>query len=184
MARLARTVVVNVPRHLTQCGEGWRSLPRARGKAGNFPSVPGFRFPGPVEEGCVLTRRIASHPFLSGIIISAVLAGAMLVSEIWFPWIPASLARHEKLVDAVVLTAAFFATYLYAGWRWHRRHGFWTSMSVFLLLHVSGVLAYSIYVHPLILWQWSVLGLFEVGALTSLMIWLPARQARRDHNAK
>jgi hypothetical protein len=42
MARLARTVVVNVPQHLTQCGEGRQSLPRARRKAGNFPSVPGF----------------------------------------------------------------------------------------------------------------------------------------------
>jgi hypothetical protein len=40
---MARTVVVNVPQHLTQCGEGRQSLPRARRKAGNFPSVPGFQ---------------------------------------------------------------------------------------------------------------------------------------------
>jgi len=55
MARLARTVVVNVPQHLTQCGGGWQSLPRARRKAGNFPSVPGFpEYTTAFVGGCLL----------------------------------------------------------------------------------------------------------------------------------
>lgn len=120
--------------------------------------------------------RIASHPVLFGMLLGLLLCGATIVKQIWFPSFALDFGRHKQLSEAIFFTACFFAVYVYFFWSWHRRRGFWTALCAFFFLHVAGVLVFSMYIHPLVPWQWSVLGLSEGYAGAFFVGWWTRRQ--------
>lgn len=136
-----------------------------------------------VRRSCAASR-IASHPVLFGMLIGLLLCCAIIVKETWFPWLGQDIGRHKRLLEAIFFTVFFFAVYVYFFWSWHRRRGFWTALCAFFLLHVAGVVGYSMYVHPLSPWQWSVLGFLEGYAGAFFVGWWTTRQLRREHNAQ
>lgn len=120
--------------------------------------------------------RIASHPLLFGMLLGLLLCGATVAKQIWFPSFAMDLGRYKQLWEAMFFTAFFFAVYVYFFWSWHRRRGFWTALCAFFVLHVAGVVVYSTYVHPLLPWQWSVLGLLEGYGGAFFVGWWTTRQ--------
>jgi hypothetical protein len=132
------------------------------------------------EQRGTISQTISSHQFLFGILIAVLLAGVMIIVDTLFPSIERDLLRHEQLEDGVFLTIFFFVVYVYCFWSSRRRPGFWFALCIFFVLHVTGVLVYSVYVHPPVLWQWSVLGIFEGYAAALFVGSWTSRQARRE----
>ena len=128
----------------------------------------------------ITAREIASHPFLLGIVLSLLLFGLIVAMNTWFSGVKSVLGKFEWFLEPVFFTVIFFAAYVYYFWRWHLRRGFWISVFLFLLLHTVGVFTYSVYVHPLFLWQWSLLGFLESYAGAFFVAWWTARQPQRD----
>ena len=116
-------------------------------------------------------KKIGSHPFLVGLLVGLVLCSAIIVADLWFPWAMESVGKRKPVLEGVFFTCCFFGAYTYFFWRWHSRRGFWTKLGVFFAAHAVGVGTFSFYVHPLLPWQWSVLGFLEAYAGAFLVGW-------------
>jgi hypothetical protein len=137
--------------------------------------------------GSASVRKLITSPTGSGILIGVLTLAGLVVMETWFPWIGQAWRRHNELVKAVWFTVILFVICTYRLWHWHRRNpfAFWTSMSLLFLLHVSGVLFYTILVQPILGWQWSILLVSEVFLIVFLADWSTKRfrhlgQGRRE----
>lgn len=118
-------------------------------------------------------KKLLMSPTASGILIGVLSLAGIIVMETWFPWIDRAWDRHKELVKAVWFTAALFVICIHRLWHWHRRNPFifWMSMGLLVLLHVVGVLCYTILVQPILGWQWIILLILEVFLIVSLVDW-------------
>ena len=112
---------------------------------------------------------------LFGVLIAPLLVGVIIVIETWFPWIDEGLGRHKRLSEAVFFTAFYFTFYVYCLRSWRRRIAFWPTILVLFLLHVAGVFFYSTYVQPILVWQWSIVGLIEFYPTAFFLEWWTRR---------
>jgi hypothetical protein len=112
--------------------------------------------------------------YLLGALIGVVIIGAIVAAP---RWLREDLGRHKRLIEAVYYTVGFFLFSGYVLWRQRRRNAlvYWASLCVLLLLHVLGVFFYSIYVHPILGWQWIVLLLIESYIAVSFVDWSTQR---------
>jgi hypothetical protein len=111
----------------------------------------------------VQMKKITSYPVLLGIVIAFVLSGGIIAMASWFPSVGVAWDSHKRLVQAVWFTTAFFAVLVSYVWRWRLRGPFifWASIGTLCLLHVIGILIYTVYIDPLLVWQWGPLFAFE-----------------------
>jgi hypothetical protein len=65
-------------------------------------------------------------------------------------------------------------------WSRHRRHMFWIAFSAFLLVHVVGILAFTVWVRPLFVAEWMVLGVIESFFVVAFVEWITWRFTRHD----
>ena len=133
-----------------------------------------------MSEKLSMRKLIRSYPILLGVLIALLIAGAIMVIQIWFPWIDEALGRHKRLAQAVFFTAVYFAIYIYYLWRWQRQAAFWPTIFVLFLLHVLGVYFYSAHVQPILLWQWAIVGLLEYYAAAFFLYWSTRRFGHSD----
>ena len=120
-------------------------------------------------------RLITSYPLLFGIFISLLIFIAILVMQTWAPWIGEYHDRHKRLVQAVLFTGVYFPVYVYGLRHWRRRSVFWPTFCILFLLHVLGVFFYSIHVQPILVWQWSIVGLLEYYGTAFFLEWSTQR---------
>ena len=119
---------------------------------------------------------IMSRPMLFGTFIGLILFIAVFSMVIWAPWIGEDLGSHKRLAQAVVFTAFNFAIFIANLWKQHRRPAFWPTIFALFLLHVSGVFFYSIYVQPILVWQWPIIGILEYYAAAFSLYWWSTQQ--------
>ncbi len=122
-------------------------------------------------------KKLTSYPLLSGALIGLLTLGGIIVVETWFPWIDQALRRHNTLIEAVWFTAAAFTLCVNRIWRWRRRNpfAFWAPICTLFLLHVLGVLLYTNFVQPILVWQWSILLVLEIFLIVFLVDWSTKR---------
>jgi hypothetical protein len=125
-------------------------------------------------------KKLIMSPTGSGILIGVLTLAGLVVMETWFPWIGQAWRRHKELVKAIWFTLALFVICTYRLWHWHRRNpfAFWMSIGLLFLLHVAGVLSYTILVQPILGWQWIILLVLEIFLIVSLVDWSTARFRR------
>jgi hypothetical protein len=123
-------------------------------------------------------RAIFSHPFTFGAALGLIIAAATFVVVTRFPGTDRALREHWSLLEGIFFTACFFTAFPYFFWRFHRRRGFWTPLCIVFVIHVTGVVLYSQYIHPLYLLQWSLLGFIESIVCAGFMGWWIERVAR------
>ena len=128
-------------------------------------------------------RWIASYPILFGMLLCVPLLGAVVVVDTWFPGVERGLAGHGAIFSSALLTFIFFAGYLYFFWPVRKLPGFWAALGVLFAAHAALISLYSLALHPLFLWQWSVLGFLEAYALGLLLAFLAWRREQRQHGA-
>lgn len=122
-----------------------------------------------------MKRIIISHPFVFGVLVALLLFCAIIVVETWFPSIEEGLRKHSRLAQAALFTAIYFAVYIYGLRRWRRAAAFWLTILVLFLIHILGVFFYSAYVHPILVWQWPIVGLLEYYAAAFFLSWWTQR---------
>jgi len=135
-----------------------------------------------MPEKASAKKMITSYPVLFGALIALLLSGALMVIVIWFPWLGEAWDRHDRLVQAIWFTAAFFAVCIHRLWRWRRRRIFWASMSALFVLHVLGVFFYTTHVQPLLVWQWIILFYIEALITVSFLDWSIRRFGHLDRH--
>jgi hypothetical protein len=126
-------------------------------------------------------RLITTHPFTVGGLLGTIMVCAIFVIVVWFPRIGDAWDRHDKMVRSIWCTLALFVVCVYHLWRWRHRRGFWVTLSAFFVLHVVGVLLYSIYVHPLLLQEWIILLLLEAFVIAFFFDWVLQRLSQSRH---
>ena len=115
--------------------------------------------------------------YLLGGLIGIAIIGGIFATQVWFPWLEEDLRRHKTLMTAVWFTVGLFLVCVYRLWRQRHRNSliYWASLCVFFLLHVLGVFLYSIYVQPLLGWQWIILLIIECFVLICFVDWSTQR---------
>ncbi len=151
------------------------------------PSVTEIEIGSKCAEKMSIKKLITTYPMLFGALIGLVIFGTIIVIETWFPWIGKAWDRHNRLVQSAWCTAGLFGVCIYQFWDWQRRGRgvFWASMGIFFFLHVLGVFFYSVYVRPILIWQWVILGYLEAYAAAFLVGWSTHRfghSNRRPHS--
>ncbi len=128
-------------------------------------------------------KKLITSPTVSGVLIGLLTLVGIIVVETWFPWIDQALRGHNGLTKAIWFTLVLFALCVYRLWRWRLRNSFvfWTSMCLLFVLHVSGVLFYTILVQPILGWQWIILLVLETFVIVFLVDWSTRRFGRRSH---
>jgi len=126
-------------------------------------------------------KKIMSHPVLLGIGIAFVIGGGIIVMETWFPWVGAAWDSHKRLVQAVWFTAISFIAWINQVWRWRLRGPFifWTSIATLCLSHIFGIFIYTMYVGPILVWQWVPLIVIESLVVVFGMDWSTRRFGHR-----
>jgi hypothetical protein len=104
---------------------------------------------------------LESHPLSFGVLLSVPFAAAIVLVDLWFPWVFDYHDRHKRLVQAILFTTVYFAVYAYGLRRYRSDAAFWLTLLFVLLVHGIGVFLYYTYVGPILLWQWPILGLVE-----------------------
>jgi hypothetical protein len=125
-------------------------------------------------------RAVRIPPMAIGALGGLVLVGLIFVMDIWFPALGEGFDRHKRLVQGVYFTIGFFAFLGERVWRWRHRGAFWQSISAFCLVHVLGIYVYSVWVHPLLVWQWMILFLPEAYIFVSFVNWSTRRFGHSD----
>ena len=127
------------------------------------------------QRKVLVKKFITSYPILFGVLLVLLLFGALVAEEAWFPQVGQTWARHNRLAQAVLFTAVYFALYFYGLRRWRRQTAFWPTIFILLLLHVLGILFYSTQVHPIGVWQWPIVGLLEYYSAAFFLEWTGRR---------
>ena len=127
-------------------------------------------------------KLIINYPMLFGAFLGVLIILAIVISETWFPWISEGLGQHRRVSEAVLYTAFAFAVCAYTFRRWRHRSArvFWTSISIFFLLHVLGIFLYSTRVGPILGWQWIVL-LYLEGYLAAFFVGWSTQRFGHSH---
>lgn len=107
------------------------------------------------------SRWVVRHPVLFGMFLSLLVAGAAMVVATWLPGVGAVAGKHSALLESVYYTGGFWGAYLYYFWPLRRVPSFWPTLGGLFLLHAVGVYSYTVQVHPLVPWQWVLLGFLE-----------------------
>jgi hypothetical protein len=76
-------------------------------------------------------------PYLTGLIVGLIFAGAVIVSVVWAPWFwnPASEWWHELVFMSACIVGLLFSRY----WRHRTRRRFWASIALFLVANSIAV---------------------------------------------
>jgi hypothetical protein len=169
---------ISLDRHLSGNGVNQELGPSARGTLHRRSSR---------MSGNVSVRKLITSPTVSGVLIGLLTLVGVIVVETWFPWIDQALRGHNGLITAIWFTVALFAICVYRLWSWRRRNwfAFWAPICTLFLLHVLGVLLYTKFVRPILVWQWSILLVSEVFLIVFLVDWSTKRfrhlgQGRRE----
>jgi len=125
----------------------------------------------------------ASHPVSWGILIGLLLGGAIVAMEAWLPWLGEAWDRNKSLVQSFYFTAFFFGCAIYALWSRRHRRGFWLSTCAFFVVHVIAVVLFSVYVQPLLVWQWAIVLFVESWIFVTTVI-LSTRHLERSRHDK
>ena len=123
-------------------------------------------------------KLIATYPFTVGLLIATIMAGTIIVIEVWFPRIGDAWLTHDKMVRSIWCTLVLFVVCVYRLWHWRHRWGFWLTLFTFFMLHILGVFLYSVYVHPLLLKEWVILLLLEAFVFVFFLDWMLQRLRR------
>ena len=116
-------------------------------------------------------KRLTSHPITLGILIGMAIGVAILVVAIWFPGLAETIGRHQSLTQGVYFTVFFFGVWLYLLWNRHRRKMFWLTFLLLSVLHVTGVLLFTLRFRPLLVKEWTWLGLIESYFVAAFVYW-------------
>ena len=127
-----------------------------------------------------LVKIVKVYPVLTGVAIGLLVGGSILVMGVWFPWVGEAFERHSGLMQAIYFTVYFFGAWTYLLWNWRRRSGFWQSLCILLVLHVTGVFLYSRSIEPLRMRHWSLLLFLESFVLVFFVNWSTRWFARSD----
>lgn len=122
-------------------------------------------------------KKITSYPILLGVLIAFLVGGVIIAMETWFPWIGEALDRHKSLTQGIYFTVFAFCIWVYTLWSWHRRRRFWASFSILFLLHVMVVLFFTLRFRPLLVWEWTLLGIIESYLVAAFVLWSTRRSA-------
>jgi len=125
-----------------------------------------------------LATRIGSYPFVFGILLAFVLAGALLAVQVWLPWFGEYWERHKLLGQGIYFSFFFFVVAVGSVWSWRRRRGFWLSTCGFFLIHIVAVFLYTNYVRAILVWQWAIV-LFCEGWVFAIVLVLSTRHVGR-----
>jgi hypothetical protein len=108
--------------------------------------------------------------YLVGALIGLVIIGGIFAIP---RWLEEDLGRHKILIEVVWSSVGLFVFPAYHMWRQRGRNSavFWASLCLFVLLHVLAVSFYSIYIHPILGWQWMILLVVESFAVVSFIDW-------------
>jgi hypothetical protein len=112
---------------------------------------------------------LKSYPISFGVLLSILFAAAIVLVDLWFPWVFDYHDRHKRLVQAILFTTIYFVVYAYGLRRYRTNAAFWPTIVLALLVHGAGVFLYSAYVGPILVWQWPILGLLEYCAIAYLL---------------
>jgi hypothetical protein len=132
-------------------------------------------------ENVSIKKMITTYPLIFGVFIGLIIIVAVFAVVFWAPWIGEDLGRHKRLAQAVVFTACSFAIFINSLWRQHRSRAFWPTIVALFLLHVPGVFFYSIYVQPILVWQWPILGILEYYAAAFFLYWTRGQHGSGKH---
>src|SRR5262245_28754619 len=116
-------------------------------------------------------KNLTSHPVALGILIGMAIGVATLVVAVWFPGLGETIGRHQSSTQAVYFTVFFFGIWLYVLWNRHHRRMFWMSFLLLFVLHVTGVLLFTLRFRPLHIREWTWLGLIESYVVVASVNW-------------
>ena len=128
-----------------------------------------------------MKRLITSYPMLFGGLIGLLIICSIIVIVTWFPSIDAALEGHGTFLRDIWCTQALFVVSLVRFWPLRRRAAFWVSMTTFFFLHSLGIFLYSLYVHPILMSQWTILTVVE---LLMIFFFVPWSTRRFNHYAR
>jgi lysylphosphatidylglycerol synthetase-like protein (DUF2156 family) len=128
--------------------------------------------------------KVRRFPTLFGALIGLAIFAAIIVIETWFPRVGEAWRRNNANVRSVYFTVVLCAVWIFR--LRHSRHRnpflFWATLCSISLLHVIGVLSYSILVHPLLLREWFILFIAESIVIVFGLDWLTRRFARPNRH--
>ena len=101
----------------------------------------------------------------------------LIVMQTFFPWVGEAWDRHSRLGQGFYFTVFYFCIWIYLLWSRHRRRMFWMSFSILFVLHVTGVLFFSLLFRPLLIWEWTLLGTAESYLVAAFVYWSTRRSA-------
>ena len=109
----------------------------------------------------------------------------IIVIHTWFPKVLANLDKHKALAQGIYFTGFFFGVLMSTLWGWHRRRMFWASFSILLVLHVTGILLFTARFRPLLVSEWTALGISESFVAVAFVYWMIRRfghSHRHEHS--
>lgn len=118
---------------------------------------------------------VTKHPILCGMLLSLPIAGAVIILGTWFPGVEVAMGRHGALLDSMYYTGGLWGAFIYYFWSLRHAPNFWAMLGGLFVLHVGGIYCYTVYVHPLLVWQWALLIFLEGEALTLILGWRVSR---------
>lgn len=120
----------------------------------------------------------AHHPVTFGILISILIAITIVAMSTWSPRLAKAVwDSHNALVPAIWFTVALFGVLVSHLWRLRTRgaFSFWTSLFGLLMLHVIGILIYTMRFGPLLLKQWVFIIACEAFVVVFVVDWATRR---------
>jgi cytochrome b subunit of formate dehydrogenase len=120
---------------------------------------------------------------LFGMLIGLTILLSVIVIVNWFPRVGDAWQRNNGDVRSAWFTVGLYVVWIHRLWRWQHRNKvlFWASLGIIFVLHVTGVLLYSIRVHPLLLGQWLILAAVESAVMVFGLDSLTRRFAQHGH---
>jgi len=132
-----------------------------------------------------LMKKISSNPALFGGVIGLLLVGTIFAVVVWFPDLDEALEKNKRFVQGTYFTVFFYGICVYWFREWRRRSafGFWASISGLFAVHVVCVSLYSVYVQPILVWQWVLLIFAETFVVVFVLDWATRRFGRLNRHA-
>ena len=124
-----------------------------------------------------IVDKIRRFPTLFGVLLALIIFAAISTIGNWFPRIEEAWQRNNANVRSVYFTMVLFIVLISRLWPSRRRNLFlfWVALCVVFLLHVAGVVFYSIGVHALLMKEWIILLVFETFLIGFGLEWLMDR---------
>jgi hypothetical protein len=77
----------------------------------------------------------------------------------------------KRFVQGIYFTLFSLGIWVYLLWSRHRRRMFWASLAVLLLLHLAGALFFTLRFRPLLVWEWTLLGIVDSYLVGAVVYW-------------